>query len=128
MLPKQFLGALQRYGQDGLTVLVSQVVLLPQRDGCDLCGVVPPDVLHINRTADAFGTPQPPNWFDYFLNHSRPNLYAFEGESASLPACAGAPAESEPNPQSTAQHWPPHEQMTSPPALRRKPGHEDEIW
>ena len=73
-------------------MLVTQVVLLPQRDGCDLCGAMPADVLHINRTSDAFGTPRPPSWFDYFSNHSRPNLYAFDGVSASLPACAGAPA------------------------------------
>ena len=86
-----FPGVAQRYGQDGLAVLVTQVVLLPQRDGCDLCGAMPADVLHINRTSDAFGMPRPPSWFDYFGNHSRPNLYAFDGVSASLPACAGAP-------------------------------------
>ena len=95
-------GAEVQSGRNDRTGL-AKVVLLPQRDGCDLCGAVPADVLHIN-TADAFGTPRPPNWFDYFTNYSRPNLYAFEGESASLPACAGAPAE--PNPPGHALHWP----------------------
>ena len=74
------------------SVLVPHVVLLPQRSGFELCGDVPADVLQINKTLDAFGTPQPPSHDDLYEVSSRANEYTLDGVRTTLPACGGAPA------------------------------------
>ena len=75
----------------GTSVKITQIVLLPQRSGNELCGDVPADVLHINKTFDPFGTPRPPTQDDLNNGTCRPNTYALNGVSTTLPACDGAP-------------------------------------
>ena len=89
----------QKPSQYGPFVLVTQVVLLPQRNGHELCGDVPADVLHIIRTSDPLGLRREPSPGDLYGVNSRPNLYTLNSgnttlnsENTTLPACGGAPA------------------------------------
>ena len=75
----------------GTSVRITQIVLLPQRSGYELCGDVPADVLHINKTSNPFGRPRLPTQDDLNNGTCWPNKYTLDGESTTVPACDGAP-------------------------------------
>ena len=75
----------------GSSVLITHIVLLPQRSGFELCGDVPADVLQLYKTLDPFGTPLPFS-YDYLNGPASWSIqYTLDGVRTTLPACGGAP-------------------------------------